>query len=80
MPSVLKRRCVGRACRSESGRHAGTEPDRPEPAWVGEVLLYWFEEAGEAHWFDRAAARSTNRSANGFWLCTSSWPQGEIPS
>ncbi len=23
-----------------------------EPAWVGEVLRYWFEEVTEAHWFN----------------------------
>jgi uncharacterized protein (DUF924 family) len=23
-----------------------------EPAWVGEVLQYWFEEVTEAHWFN----------------------------
>jgi len=22
-----------------------------EPAWVGEVLSFWFQELGEAHWF-----------------------------
>lgn len=33
---------------------AGTPASRAqtEPAWVGEVLRYWFEELGETHWFN----------------------------
>ena len=32
---------------------AGTRSSsgQAEPAWVGEVLHYWFEEVAEAHWF-----------------------------
>jgi uncharacterized protein (DUF924 family) len=26
-----------------------------EPAWVAEVLHFWFEQVGEAHWFDATA-------------------------
>ncbi len=25
---------------------------RPEPDWVGKVLVFWFEKLGEEHWFD----------------------------
>jgi uncharacterized protein (DUF924 family) len=32
-----------------SGTRASS--DSGEPAWVTEVLLFWFEELGEAHWF-----------------------------
>lgn len=28
--------------------------DQPEPAWVGEVLHYWLDDVGEAHWFKRS--------------------------
>jgi uncharacterized protein (DUF924 family) len=28
--------------------------DATEPAWVREVLDFWFGELGEAHWFDRS--------------------------
>jgi uncharacterized protein (DUF924 family) len=32
-----------------SGMHASSDPG--EPAWVTEVLNFWFEELGEALWF-----------------------------
>ena len=32
-----------------------SSPDQVEPAWVGEVLHYWFDELGERHWFARSA-------------------------
>jgi uncharacterized protein (DUF924 family) len=35
-----------------SGTHASSDPG--EPAWVTEVLNFWFEELGEAHWFARS--------------------------
>lgn len=28
--------------------------DAAEPAWVGEVLHFWFDELGEAHWFAKS--------------------------
>jgi uncharacterized protein (DUF924 family) len=34
-----------------SGAHSSSDP--AEPAWVTEVLDFWFEELGEAHWFSR---------------------------
>jgi uncharacterized protein (DUF924 family) len=27
-----------------------------EPAWIGEVLHFWFDEVGKAHWFVRSDA------------------------
>jgi uncharacterized protein (DUF924 family) len=35
-----------------SGMHASSDPG--EPAWVTEVLDFWFEELGEAHWFAKS--------------------------
>ncbi len=32
-----------------SEAHSSSDP--AEPAWVAEVLEFWFEELGEAHWF-----------------------------
>ena len=34
---------------SVAGTHSGS--DLAEPSWVGEVLRFWFDELGEAHWF-----------------------------
>jgi uncharacterized protein (DUF924 family) len=35
----------------------GVDPAAPpEPAWVDEVLAFWFESLGEAQWFARDAA------------------------
>ena len=28
-------------------------PSIAEPAWVGDVLRFWFDELSEAHWFDK---------------------------
>lgn len=35
-----------------SGAHSTS--DAVEPAWVTEVLDFWFEELGEAHWFAKS--------------------------
>lgn len=32
-----------------SGAHSSRDP--AEPPWVTEILEFWFEELGEAHWF-----------------------------
>lgn len=34
------------------GTHSKTE--NVEPTWVGEVIRFWFEELGEAHWFTKS--------------------------
>ena len=39
---------------AESLRLAGL-PDTPEPAWVGDVLDFWFRKIGARHWFSRSA-------------------------
>ncbi len=31
--------------------HTQASSDPGEPAWVTEVLNFWFQELGEAHWF-----------------------------
>jgi len=39
---------------AESLRLAGL-PDTVEPAWVGDVLDFWFGKIGAGHWFSRSA-------------------------
>ena len=48
-----------------------------EPAWVGQVLRYWFEEVTESEWF-AASRESMSTSATGFWRCTSSYPRRRL--
>lgn len=31
-----------------------TQAEDVEPAWVGEVIHFWFEELAEAHWFTKS--------------------------
>jgi uncharacterized protein (DUF924 family) len=33
---------------------AHTETENAEPTWVGDVIHFWFEEMGQAHWFTRS--------------------------
>jgi uncharacterized protein (DUF924 family)/TolB-like protein len=40
---------------AESLRLAGL-PDMTEPAWVGDVLDFWFRKIGARHWFSKSAA------------------------
>ena len=35
-----------------SGTHSTS--DAAEPAWIGEVLHFWFDELGAAHWFEKS--------------------------
>jgi uncharacterized protein (DUF924 family) len=37
-----------------SGAHSSSNP--AEPAWASEVLDFWFEELGAAHWFSKIDA------------------------
>ena len=39
---------------SVAGMHSATEMG--ESSWVSEVLRFWFDELGEAHWFAKSAA------------------------
>ena len=39
---------------AESMRLAGL-PDTAEPAWIGDVLDFWFRKIGARHWFSRSA-------------------------
>ena len=38
--------------RNTPGTHSTS--DAAEPAWIGEVLHFWFDELGEAHWFAKS--------------------------
>src|SRR5271166_117854 len=39
-------------CTNDARHRFGTE--NVEPIWVGEVIRFWFEELGEAHWFTKS--------------------------
>ncbi len=39
-----------------SGITSDTESETTEPAWVGDVLRFWFEEIPHANWFGKDAA------------------------
>jgi uncharacterized protein (DUF924 family) len=45
--------CAWPACRIDVP-HPAAIAERNEPAWVGDVIRFWFEELGDTHWFAKS--------------------------
>jgi uncharacterized protein (DUF924 family) len=66
MPRIWRNPCVWPACRIDVGKSGhllsyeemmsgmSSKAQEVEPAWVGEVIRFWFEELTEAHWFAKS--------------------------